>query len=87
MEEMEREFETLNLSKGSYQIIHAYFCLAKVMHTDDVDKIITVCENEFPGLPRNRTPRGVMKLYKDRMTEAQQARWDALLEKLERQES
>lgn len=87
LEEMEREFETLDLPEESYQIIHAYFCLAKVMHTDDVDKILTVCENEFPGLPRNRTPRGVMKLYKDRMTDAQQARWDALLEKLEKQES
>lgn len=87
LEEMEKEFETLRLDGERYAVIHAYFCLAKAMHSDDIDQILDVCEEEFVKLPKNRVPRGVFKLYKAEATDAQTARWEALLEKLEKQES
>lgn len=83
LEEMERGFEKLELEGEVYTIIHAYFRLAKAMHTGKVDEVIGVCEEEFAKLPRNRRPKGVIKLYEGQLTEAQEARWEALMDRLE----
>ena len=83
LKEMEREFETLGIEGDLYQVVPSYLRLAKVMHTDNIDKILTVCEEEFVKLPKYRVPRGVYKLYEDKMSEAQKERWSKLMEKLD----
>ena len=85
LEEMERGFEGLGMEGETYTIIHAYFRLAKAMHAGDAERVIGVCEEEFGKLPRNRRPRGVIKLYEGQLTEAQEARWKALMDRLEQE--
>ena len=63
-------------------MLQSYFKIAEVMIGKDINKIIKTCEKEFPKLPQGQKPTSLFKLYTEKATEAQKARWDKLVESI-----
>lgn len=61
-------------------MLQSYFKIAEAMTEGNINKIIKACEKEFPKLPLGQKPTSLLRLYSEKTTTAQKARWDKLVE-------
>ncbi len=63
-------------------MLQSYLKIAESMIGKDITKIIKTCEKEFPKIPQGQKPTSLFKLYMEKATTAQKARWDKLVESM-----
>lgn len=60
----------------------SYFKIAESMMDGNINKILKTCEKEFPKIPQGQAPKRLFKLYAEKATATQKARWDKLIESI-----
>ncbi|WP_292264697.1 thioredoxin family protein [Butyricimonas sp.] len=81
LNEIEKEVKSLKLENERHLL--GLINIAKAITKNDIDHVIATCEQEFPQMNFAQTPKKILEfLYKDKATDAQKARWDALIQKM-----
>ncbi|WP_303178602.1 hypothetical protein [uncultured Butyricimonas sp.] len=81
LNEIEKEVKSLKLENERHLL--GLINIAKAITKNDIDHVITTCEQKFPQMNFAQTPKKILEfLYKDKSTDAQKTRWDALIQKM-----
>lgn len=75
---MDKELGKLPLDQESKELLSVLLQVAKALRSGDMERLIAVGEEELPRISSSHVPRKMFEVQKAKMTQEQQARWEAL---------
>lgn len=82
LKQMEKELKKLPLEGENLKVLEVYLKVAQAKATGDMEKFVTVCEQELPKISKARVPVKAFERYNDKLSPELKERWDKLAEQL-----